>query len=274
VIRDGGDQPNVVPSNATTWYYLRELDYDHIRSLWAVADSVAAGAALMTGTTLLPTRVVGSAWPRYFDRPIAEAMESNIRRVGLPSWSEADQQLARAVQREVQGDTTGLPITLDSIQGPVENNQGGASDDIGDVAWNVPTAILYYPANIPNLPGHHWADAIAMATPIAHKGSTAGAKVMAMTVLDLLLRPALVDSAATWFREVQTKDVKYQPLIRPEDLPATEFNQATMARFRDQMRKFYYDPTRFPNYLAQLGITYPTLRAGAGNLCATGSDAQ
>jgi aminobenzoyl-glutamate utilization protein B len=97
---------------------------------------------------------------------------------------------------------------------------------------------------------------------------------MAMTVLDLLLRPALVDSAATWFREVQTKDVKYQPLIRPEDLPATEFNQATMARFRDQMRKFYYDPTRFPNYLAQLGITYPTLRAGAGNLCATGSDAQ
>jgi aminobenzoyl-glutamate utilization protein B len=274
VIRDGGDQPNVVPSNATTWYYLRELDYDHIRSLWAVADSVAAGAALMTGTTLLPTRVVGSAWPRYFDRPIAEAMESNIRRVGLPSWSEADQQLARAVQREVQGDTTGLPITLDSIQGPVENNQGGPSDDIGDVAWNVPTAILYYPANIPNLPGHHWADAIAMATPIAHKGSTAGAKVMAMTVLDLLLRPALVDSAATWFREVQTKDVKYQPLIRPEDLPATEFNQATMARFRDQMRKFYYDPTRFPNYLAQLGITYPTLRAGAGNLCATGSDAQ
>ena len=64
VIRDGGDQPNVVPSNATTWYYLRELDYDHIKSLWAVADSVAAGAALMTGTTLLPTRIVGSAWPR------------------------------------------------------------------------------------------------------------------------------------------------------------------------------------------------------------------
>jgi len=52
----------------------------------------------------------------------------------------------------------------------------------------VPTAILYYPANIPNLPGHHWADAIAMATPIAHKGSTAGAKVVALTMLDLLLR--------------------------------------------------------------------------------------
>jgi len=273
VIRDGGDQPNVVPSNATTWYYFRELDYQHIRSLWAVADSVAAGAALMTGTTLLPTRIVGAAWPRYFDRPLAEAVQQNIDRVGLPKWSDDDQRLARAVQREVEADTTGLAVRLDTLEGPAVDNQGGPSDDIGDVAWNVPTAILYYPANIPNLPGHHWADAIAMATPIAHKGSTAGAKVVALTVLDLLLQPALVDSAAAWFRDVQTKDTKYQPLIRSEDQPATEFNQATMARFRDQMRKYYYDPARYPTYLAQLGIAYPTLRATAGDLCATGSDA-
>lgn len=274
VIRDGGDQPNVVPSNATTWYYFRELNYNRIKALWAVGDSVAAGAALMTGTTLLPTRIVGAAWPRYFDRPLAEAVQANINRVGLPRWSEADQKLARAVQREIGSDTTGLSGTVDSLSGPAVNNQGGASDDIGDVAWNVPTAILYYPANIPNLPGHHWADAISMATPIAHKGTTAGAKVMAMTVLDLLLRPTLVDSARTWFRDVQTKDVKYQPFLRPEDQPATEFNQATMARFRDQMRKFYYDPARYPSYLAQLGITYPTVRGEAGSSCATGSDAQ
>ena len=274
VIRDGGDQPNVVPSFASTWYFFRELDYAHIKALWAVGDSVAAGAALMTGTTLLPTRIVGSAWPRYFDRPLAEAVAANIAQVGLPKWSEADQSLARAVQRELQADTSGLAVTLDSIQGPAVDNQGGPSDDIGDVAWTVPTGVLYYPANIPNLPGHHWADAIAMATPIAHKGTTAGAKVMAMTVLDLLLRPTLVDSARAWFRDVQTKNVKYQPLIRPEDQPATEFNQATMAKYRDQMRKFYYDPSKYPNYLAQLGISYPTLRPAAGNLCASGSDAQ
>jgi aminobenzoyl-glutamate utilization protein B len=46
-----------------------------------------------------------------------------------------------------------------------------------------------------------------------------------------------------------------------------------MTRFRDQMRKYYYDPARYPTYLAQLGIAYPTLRATAGDLCATGSDA-
>ena len=61
VIVDGGDLPNVVPQTASTWYYLRENDYAGIKNMWAVADSVAQGAALMTGTTLLPRRVLGSA---------------------------------------------------------------------------------------------------------------------------------------------------------------------------------------------------------------------
>ena len=65
---------------------------------------------------------------------------------------------------------------------------------------------LRFPSNIPGLPGHNWANAISMATPIAHKGATAGAKVQAMTMLDLLLKPALVDQAWAYFRDVQTKD--------------------------------------------------------------------
>src|SRR5213082_1202653 len=54
---------------------------------------------------------------------------------------------------------------------------------------------LMYPANIPNLPGHSWPNAVAMATPIAHKGSAGGAKVQATTALDILLRPELVVQA-------------------------------------------------------------------------------
>ena len=34
-----------------------------------------------------------------------------------------------------------------------------------------------------------------------------------------------------------------------------------MERFRPELRKLYYDPTRFGTYLEQLGITYPTVRA-------------
>ena len=99
-----------------------------------------------------------------------------------------------------------------------------------------------------------------MATPIAHKGVTAGAKVIAMTMLDLLTKPELVQQAWTYFRDVQTKDTKYQPLISPDDKPHTWLNQRTMDTYRERMRKFYYDPSKYDTYLEQLGIKYPTTR--------------
>ena len=55
--------------------------------------------------------------------------------------------------------------------------------------------VLRFPSNIEGLPGHNWSNAIAMATPIAHKGATAGAKVQAMTMLDLLYKPELIEDA-------------------------------------------------------------------------------
>ncbi|MBC7897390.1 MAG: M20/M25/M40 family metallo-hydrolase, partial [Cytophagaceae bacterium] len=262
VIRNGGDQPNVVPRRASVWYFLRETDHPHISALFAAGDTLARAAAMMSGTKLAETRVLGAAWPRHFNRPLAEAMHANIRKVGMPTWSTADVTLARAVQREVAGRVRGLDTAVADIGTGVspDQNPGGGSDDIGDVSWVVPTITLRYPSNIPGLPGHHWSNAIAMATPIAHKGATAGAKAMGMTVLDLIASPALADSAWAYFRDVQTKEVKYAPVIRPTDKPPIEMNESVMARFRPAMRRFYYDPTRHRTYLEQLGIAYPTIR--------------
>ena len=261
VITGGGDQPNVVPRIARVWYYFRHTSYPRIKELWRLGDDMARGAALMTGTELLPTRVLGSAWPRHFNKALAETTWANITKVGLPRWSDADQTLARAVQKEVGGEVDGLRTKLaDEVGGPVKENRGGGSDDIGDISWNVPTVTLNYPSNIPGLPGHNWADAIAMATPIAHKGATAGAKVQAMTMLDLILTPAVVERAWTYFREEQTKTIKYEPLVRPQDTPAISLNREVMDKYRPAMRQYYYDPSRYGTYLEQLGIAYPTVR--------------
>jgi aminobenzoyl-glutamate utilization protein B len=266
VVTNGGDQPNVVPPRASVWYYLRELDEPEIRELWAVADTIARAAAQMAGVRLASSRVLGSAWPQHFNRPIAEAMNANIRRVGLPQWSEADQRLARAVQLEAGSPDSGLATKLDTLEGPVRpgDRRGGGSDDIGDVTWALPTVTLRYPSNIPNLPGHSWLNAIAMATPIAHKGATAGAKVVALTILDLALTPALVDSARAYFAR-QTETTKYRPFIRAEDQPASELNTGVMERYRPAMRNFYYDPSRYSSYLEQLGVTYPTVKRADGS---------
>ena len=166
------------------------------------------------------------------------------------------------MQKELKAREQGLLTELPPLLGPVTDEQRtrGGSDDIGDVSWNVPTVRLFYPSNIPGLPGHNWTDAIAMATPIAHKGVTAGAKVVAMTMIDLLTKPELVEQARTYFRDVQTKDVQYQPLISADDKPPIWMNQRTMDTYREQMRKYYYNPSKYNTYLEQLGIKYPTTR--------------
>ena len=147
----------------------------------------------------------------------------------------------------------------DPARPPLAQPESGGSDDIGDVSWVVPTAPLFYPSNIPNLPGHHWANAIAMATPIAHKGNLAGSKVMAMTMVDLLLRPELVAAAKTYFNDVQLKSQRPQSLLAETDQPQVQINRDTMARFRPEMRKFYYDASKYDTYLDQLGVKFPQL---------------
>ena len=259
VIINGGDQPNVVPSEAAVWYYFRELDYPHIKSLYGIGNTMADAAAKMSETTV-DRKLVGSAWPPFFNKVIAEAQQKNIETVGMPKWSEADQTLAKALQKEIGAKVEGLNEKIEPLKEPEKNPIGGGSDDVGDISWNVPMVYLMYPANIPNLPGHSWANAVSMATPIAHKGSTAGAKVQAMTALDFLLQPELVKQAWDYFRNVQTKEIHYESFLAPEDKPALEMNKEKMEKFLPQLKKYYYDPAKYKSYLEQLGITYPTVK--------------
>jgi aminobenzoyl-glutamate utilization protein B len=262
VIPDGGDQPNVVPSTASIWFFFRERDYDRTRKMFDDAKKMAEGATLMTGTQIDTIMMVGSGWSGHFSRPIAEAMYQNIKAVGTPTWDAKDQALAKGIQRELGQPDSGLSSRPGRLGGPVNEatRMGGGSDDIGDVSWNVPTITLNYPSNIPGLPGHNWANAISMATPIAHKGVVAGAKVQAMTMLDILLTPKVVADAWDYFNNVQTKTVKYHPFIAATDTPPIWLNADIMAKYRPEMRKYYYDPTKYDTYLEQLGITYPTVR--------------
>ncbi len=118
VVTSGGDQPNVVPRNASVWYYLREIDYAHIKDMREIADRMARGAALMTNTEMV-SRVLGSAWPQHFNKTVAETVYSNIKAVGLPAWDEADLTLARAIQRELGQPQRGLSTEIGPLLGPV-----------------------------------------------------------------------------------------------------------------------------------------------------------
>ncbi|MFD2525578.1 amidohydrolase [Flavihumibacter stibioxidans] len=266
VVTDGGDQPNVVPSKASVWYYLRERTYEDIRSMYDEAVLYAKSVAAMTGTRV-SYRLLGTAWPGHFNKAIAESVYDNIRSVGLPVWSDDDQQFARAVQKLVNAPKKtamgepidGLATKIDSLKGPVQFSMGGGSDDIADIAWNVPTVVLRYPSNIPGTPGHNWADAMAMATPIAHKGVLAGSKVVALTLIDLFTNPQIIRDAWDYHRNVQTKDTKYVSFVEPDNPPAIELNKRIMDTYRPLLKPYYYDPSKYNTYLEQLGVKYPQL---------------
>ena len=155
VITNGGDQPNVVPRNASIWFYFRETDYANIKNMWDIGNKMAEGAALMTNTKMT-SRILGAAYPQHMNKAVAEAMYENIKTIGLPTWSEDDQTLAKALQKELGNPRQeGLALKLGELgaPNPERENTGGGSDDIGDVSWNYPTVTLRYPSNIPGPAG-------------------------------------------------------------------------------------------------------------------------
>ncbi|WP_419198171.1 peptidase dimerization domain-containing protein [Novosphingobium resinovorum] len=257
VITNGGGQPNVVPDKASSWYYFRDKDFASLRNLYDVGNQISEASALATGTTV-SRKVLGFAAPNYGNKPLAEALYANIETVGVPQWSAADQAFAKAVQVKNHLKVEALPTKVAPLSTPELRGGGsfGGSDDIGDVMWTVPTVTIGYPANIPNVIFHHATAAMAMATPIAHKGTVVGAKAVAMTILDLVTTPQIITEAKTWMKDVQLKDQKYDPLIAATDMPAIDRNARTMAQIRPAMQPSYYDPKKYDSYLQQLGIDY------------------
>jgi aminobenzoyl-glutamate utilization protein B len=258
VITNGGGQPNIVPGEASVWYYFRERTFKSIRELYETGNTISEAAAKATGTTVT-RKVLGYAAPNFGNKPLAEAAYKNIQAVGMPKWTADDQAFTKAAQEANGFKIQPLATTVQPLVDPATRppSTGGGSDDIGDIMWTVPTITIRFPSNIPSMIGHNVTSAFAMATPIAHKGAVAGAKALAMTVLDLMTTPKLVSDAKAYFTDVQGKTDTYDPVLTPQDQPAIWLNAKTMKEMRPLMEPYYYDASKYGSYLEQLGIKYP-----------------
>lgn len=258
VISDGGGQPNIVPGIAKVWYYFRDYTFDRVKELFDIGNRTADAAAMATDTTV-EHKLLGTAAPNFGNKPMAELAQANIEAVGMPKWTADDQAFAKLVQQTQNRKVEPLrdKVTPLHAEGEERVPTGGGSDDIGDIMWTVPTITIRYPANIPNMIGHNVTSAMAMATPIAHKGTIAGAKAMAMTVLDLMTSPEELAKAKSYFNTDQQKYDHYKPFLTAGDAPAIHINDDYMRTYRPLMEPYYYDSTKYPSYLDQLGIKYP-----------------
>jgi aminobenzoyl-glutamate utilization protein B len=238
VITMGGIQPNVIPDLAQIWWYVRDASGPAAKENFDKLVNIGKGAALMTGTTM-DMEFVASAWPQLANKVIAEAIQTNIDAVGLPKWTDSEVKFAKDFQTSLGLKPLGLavePVKFGAAQ------QSFASNDSGDVTWNVPTGTLDFSAGILGVSPHNWQAAVGKTGSIAHKGSVAGAKVLAASILDLLTSPELLQRAKVQF-ESDTQGTDYLTLLPPDVKPPVEMNQAMMEKFRPEMRKHYLNKT-------------------------------
>jgi aminobenzoyl-glutamate utilization protein B len=234
VVTNGGIQPNVIPDLAQTWWWVRDANMPDAVQIFEKLINVAKGAALMTGTTQ-EYQIIAAGWPQLGMKAIAEAVQGNIDKVGMPRWSEDEQRFARDFQKSAGRPELGLKTAVTPLGG---RPQGYASNDNGDVSWTVPAGLLAFPAIVPGITIHEWHAAITPTSTIAHKGMVAGAKVLAASILDLVTRPDILQRARLEF-DAQIRQTPYFAVLPPDAKPPLDLNKAAMDRYRPEMRKFY-----------------------------------
>jgi aminobenzoyl-glutamate utilization protein B len=254
VIRFGGDQPNVVPPEATVWYYFRHRTYDGLVALLDKARQVAQGASFMTFTTF-DERILSGSWPFNGNKALAEVLQKNIETIGMPRWSNEDVAFAKTFQQAMGvKEPKGLSTTVSPLR---HAQQGSSSSDVGDVSWNVPYVRMTFPSQIAGaIANHHWSAAIVPATPIAHKGIVAGAKALAGTMVDLLTDPKNLAAVRADFAK-DTANVTWRSLVPPGTKPPTFLNAELAAKWKPLLEQHYYDPASARTLLEEWGIGYP-----------------
>jgi amidohydrolase len=167
IVTSGGAAPNIIPEFAAAMFYVRAASLDYLEALQARVIACAEGAATATGTGVKVTVYDNTYEPMKRNRTLAETFRANMERVGVPESPELKERLG--------------------------------SSDVGNVSQVIPTIQPYVKIAPDGTPWHSHAFAEAAVSPLARQGMLAAAKVMAMTTLDLLAEPGLLDRAKREF---------------------------------------------------------------------------
>lgn len=210
VITDGGGQPNVVPPRAQVWYYIRANKFFDVHRLFERVVNIARGAALMTDTRM--EYGVDSESPEVLPNcPLSELIQRNLESVGAPKFSDEEKEFARKTQRgfSVQP-AQALSEQVEPL--PAEPSQGNYSTDVGWVSWLVPTSALTTACYSSGAPGHSWQIVACSGTTIGEKGMVVAAKALALSAIDILCDPQIIQSAREDF-EKRKRGIKFDTLM-------------------------------------------------------------
>jgi len=215
VITNGGQQPNVVPSMAQVWYYVRANTHEDAEYLFDWVVEIAEAAAKMTRTKMA-VQVDTDCHEVIPNLPLSQVVARNWEKVGPPRFDDADIRLAQQLQEPLRADfglkeAKPLQDEIEKVPSQPYPADGG-STDVGDVSWHVPTAGLSTVCFPAGSPGHSWQNVAAIGSPMGHKGMMVAAKVLALTAANLLEDAQAVADGKKDFAE-RMRDRRYTTKI-------------------------------------------------------------
>ena len=225
---------------AGVWYFLRNSD-QRLKAMYERVLNCAKGAALATGTELAEVRVIAAIHQSHHNKALAELVDRNIKLIGMPEWTEQEHEFAKALQREMGRQESGMPTKTGNISKPQAVFTGGASSDHGDVTLIAPTATIRFPGNVPGATGHHWSTVAGGFGSSAWKGLNAGAKAMATSAIDLLTDPDALREIRKEF-EQYAKEHPYESFLPADAEPPLDINEKLMKQYRPLMEPHYSKP--------------------------------
>ncbi len=233
VVTEGGEAPNVVPDKASVWYYIRNTD-DRLEDMYNRVLDCAKGAAIASGATLDTVVVLTAVHQRHSNKGMAELIQRNIELIGMPEWTDSEQEFAKALQKDLGKEETGYPLSFKTLRQPSNVQVGGGSSDVGEVTLVAPTATLNFPGGVPGEIGHHWSTVTCGYGSAAWKGLNTGAKVMAATALDLITKPKVLSAVKDEFVEY-SKTHPYKSFLPEGAQPPLDLNKELMDKYRNAM---------------------------------------
>ncbi|HOL18112.1 MAG TPA: amidohydrolase, partial [Bacillota bacterium] len=93
-ITNGGGEPNIVPAEASVWYYVRAPKRDQVEDIFDRLKKVAEGAAMMTETEVRVEFLAG-CYDVLPNEVLGDLMYQNMLEAGPPKFSDADKAFAR-----------------------------------------------------------------------------------------------------------------------------------------------------------------------------------
>lgn len=237
VVVEGGEAPNVVPDRASVWYYVRNSD-ERVEEMYQRVIDCAKAGALAAGVELESIRCYSAIHQRMANKALAKIIQKNIEIVGMPEWTEEENMYARALQKELEREESGLPTEVGRLRDEERFFVGGGSSDVAEVSRVCPLATVRFPGQVPGAIGHHWSSVSCNYGSTAWKGLNAGAKAMAATAIDLFIDSEAFKVVREEF-EAFIAENPYKPFLPEESEPPLDLNRELMEKWRPLMEKFY-----------------------------------